>query len=161
MTDPNRRTVLKLAGGAIAAVSLAGCSDDDPNGNGGSGGEEPDGDFVDDEPDYGDWFDDVGNYEGTLDMTGESEVTVMNGTGPQGFEYDPPAIAVDAGTTVVWEWTGEGGAHTVTHENGEFESEMVGDEGHTFEHTFEEEGTYRYYCEPHRASGQKGAVDVR
>ncbi|PSP91806.1 halocyanin domain-containing protein, partial [Halobacteriales archaeon QS_4_66_20] len=58
------------------------------------------------------------------------------------------------------EWTGEGGGHNVVDEDGKFESEIVSEGGHTFEYTFEESGTTRYYCAPHKASGMKGAVVV-
>ncbi|MEF8807353.1 halocyanin domain-containing protein [Natronomonas sp.] len=149
----DRRTFLELAGAATLAPALAGCS---------SGGEanEVTYDFVDEEPDYAGWFDDVSNYEGTVDRTGESEVTVMNGTGPHGKQFEPPAIRVDAGTTVVWEWTGDG-SHNVAAEDGAFRSDIVQRSGFTFEYTFEERGIYRYVCEPHRTVGMKGAVAVR
>jgi halocyanin-like protein len=117
---------------------------------------------------YGGWFDDVDNYEGTVDLRGRDEVTVAVGTGEDNVNFDPPAILVDPGTTVVWEWTDEGGGHNVVHEPGEeggepaFASEIVSEAGHTFEQTFEDEAAtvYRYYCEPHRGLGMKGAVAV-
>jgi halocyanin-like protein len=155
-TDPNRRTLLRAAGGTVVVAALAGCAavgQDDDNGNG-------DGQFVVDEPDYDDWFDDVPNYEGTLDWRGESEVVVRNGTGSDGYKYDPPAILVDVDTTVVWEWTGRGGMHTVTHTDGLFESEYLSAEEDRFEYAFDEPGTYWYYCAPHRTLDQKGAVIV-
>ena len=58
--------------------------------------------------------------------------------------FSPAAIQVDSGTTVTWEWTGEGGAHNVVHEDGEFESDLQEEDGATFEHTFEEEGNFLY-----------------
>jgi len=112
---------------------------------------------------YNGWFDDVGNYEGTVDYSGEDTVEVMVGTGDQGLFFEPPAIQVDPGTTVVWEWTGEGGEHNVVEEDGVFESERTAEAGHTFEHTFEEgdEGeVFRYVCTPHEALGMLGAVAV-
>jgi len=115
---------------------------------------------------YGGWLSDTSNYEGTTDLTGNEQVMVAVGTGENGVLFDPPAILVDPGTTVVWEWTGEGGSHNVMHEpDGEdaeaaFESELMDGEGDTFEHTFESEGTFRYFCSPHRAIGMKGVVAV-
>lgn len=109
---------------------------------------------------YDGWFDDVDNYEGTSDFRGEETVTVTVGAGDDGLLYDPPAIAIDEGTTVVWEWTGEGGGHNVVESDGEFESEIVDDDGHTFEHTFEGAGIFTYVCTPHEALGMKGAVAV-
>ncbi len=133
----------------------------DESGSGGSDEEIGSGDqFVDEEPDYGDWFDDVGNYQGTLDMTDADEIQVAVGTGDQGFLFDPPAIAVSAGTDVVFEWTGKGGQHNVKDEDDTFDSGLESEEGFVFTHTFQNTGTYRYVCSPHLALGMKGAVVV-
>ena len=140
---------------------LAGCSaptgsDDDTQ----HGDTDPDDDTSNGtEPDFGDWFDGISNYDGVEDLTGESSVTVMVGT-DDGFSYDPAAIRVDVGTTVIWEWTGYGGAHDVIEDDGAFESELLTAEGATFEHTFDADGVYKYYCSPHIAMGMKGAVVV-
>ncbi|QCJ45615.1 halocyanin domain-containing protein [Haloprofundus sp. MHR1] len=108
------------------------------------------------------WFGPTDNYDGFADRTGEAEVTVM--VGADGIEgphaYEPTAIRVSPGTTVVWEWTGAGGTHDVIAEDGSFESELVADEGHTFERTFDETGTTKYFCTPHRAMGMRGGVVV-
>ncbi|MFA9518254.1 halocyanin domain-containing protein [Halopenitus sp. H-Gu1] len=109
---------------------------------------------------YDGWLDNVSNYEGTVDHTGEDEVTVTVGAG-NGLLFAPPAILVDPGTKVVWEWSGEGGQHNVVEADEEiFGSELTDEAGHTFEHVFEEEGTFRYRCEPHEAVGMKGVVAV-
>ncbi|MBP1987052.1 halocyanin domain-containing protein [Halolamina salifodinae] len=122
---------------------------------GGSGGEVA-------EPDYDGWFDGVENYDSTVDRRGQSEVTVDvgvdNGGDPYGF--GPPAVRIDPGATVVWEWTGRGSSHNVVAEDGSFESDLAAEEGHTFSHTFEEKGVYRYVCTPHRSLGMKGAIVV-
>lgn len=114
------------------------------------------------EPDYGGWFDDVSNYETTVDRTGQQEVTVAVGAeGNNGnLAFNPPAVRVDPGTTVVWEWTGEGGTHNVASEDDSFESEMTNEAGYTFEHTFEAAGVSKYACVPHEQMGMKGAVVV-
>ncbi|WP_420028558.1 halocyanin domain-containing protein [Halorussus lipolyticus] len=111
---------------------------------------------------FGGWFDNVSNYDGVVDMTGRSEVEIEVGAkGNQGnFAFGPAAVRVDPGTKVVWKWTGKGGSHNVVSETGAFESEMVGDEGHTFSQTFEESGIHKYVCSPHKAMGMKGAVAV-
>ncbi|MUW14433.1 halocyanin domain-containing protein, partial [Halorubrum sp. CBA1125] len=86
------------------------------------------------------------------------------GAGDVGFAFDPAAIRVDAGTTVVWEWTGEGGAHNVVSaegSNSQFDSgQQVEEQGHTFEQTFDSAGIELYYCTPHRANGMLGAIEV-
>ncbi|PSQ13584.1 halocyanin domain-containing protein [Halobacteriales archaeon QS_7_69_60] len=115
---------------------------------------------------YGEWMSDVSNYEATVDYTGQESVTVAVGAGENGVLFDPPAILVDPGTTVTWEWTGEGGQHNVVHqpegEDGDpaFESELKEEADATFEQTFEEETAFRYYCDPHRAAGMKAVVAV-
>lgn len=109
--------------------------------------------------DYGGWLDGVDGYEGTVDYTGQDEVTVTVGAG-KGLSFGPVAILVDPGTTVVWEWSGQGGQHNVVDQDGAFESELTGEEGHTFEHAFESEGTFKYFCNPHKAVGMKGVVAV-
>ena len=157
--DHDRRTFLKSAGGILSITAVAGClsgNDDEPQPE----DRNDDGGVSDDEYDFDGWLDDAAGYDGVHDYTGESEVTVRNGAGSSGMEYDPVAIVVDPGTTVVWEWTGDGGVHTVTEDDGLFDSGLESEEGVTFEYTFEEDGIYRYYCEPHVNVGQKGAVVV-
>ena len=126
--------------------------------NGGTGGNGGAGNVPSEVDDY---LSEAIEYNGSLeDMTGEDEATVEVGAGSNGLAFSPAAIQVDSGTTVTWEWTGEGGAHNVVHEDGEFESDLQEEDGATFEHTFEEEGNFLYYCNPHRSQGMKGAVVV-
>ena len=143
-----RRTVLRtaLAGGAAAAAGGAAVTPAAAQSDGG----------------LAEWFSNTGNYDGVVDETGASSVTVEVGSEANGgaFGFSPAAVRVDPGATVTWEWTGGGGSHNVVAEGGAFESELVGEAGHTFEHTFEEAGVYRYYCTPHQAMGMKGAVVV-
>ncbi|MFB6270382.1 MAG: halocyanin domain-containing protein [Halobacterium sp.] len=110
--------------------------------------------------DFGGWFDNVANFDGVVDQTGKSEVTVEVGVeannGPYGF--GPAAIRVDPGTTVTWKWVA--GTHNVVAENGNYKSELTGEKGFTFSHTFDSEGVSKYYCNPHRQMGMKGAVVV-
>jgi halocyanin-like protein len=89
-------------------------------------------------------------------------VTVAVGASGNGgnFAFDPAAVRVSTGTTVVWEWTGQGAQHNVAAEGGGFESDLSSEEGYTFEHTFSETGTYKYVCTPHRTLGMKGVVVV-
>lgn len=147
MTDSQRtlgrRAALRVGVGlaATAAVTQSASAQDDP---------------------YDGWFDETSNYEGTVDRTGEETVTVSVGAGDNGLLFEPPAIQVDPGTTVLWEWTGEGGGHNVSEEDSTFESETMDAEGDNFEHTFEDaEGEiFRYVCTPHEALGMVGAVAV-
>jgi len=159
-----------MSAAGVAATALAGCSSDS---GGSGGGDESDGgseetesggsdDGGSDSYDFDGWFDDVDNYDGVVDETGSDEVTVEVGSQGNGgaFGFGPAAVAVSSGTTVVWEWTGDGGGHNVVAENGDFESETTSEAGFTFEHTFESSGTYEYVCVPHETMGMKGAVVV-
>ena len=115
-----------------------------------------------DEPGYGDWFDKTENYEGTVDRTGEAEVTVAVGAAGNGgaLAFDPPAVRVDPGATVVWEWTGDGSYHNVADDDDRFESELTDEDGFTFERTMTEAGVCKYACAPHEQMGMRGAIVV-
>ncbi len=165
--------VKTMAVGATS-VALAGCSSGGgdsggEDGNGGDGGDSGSGDSGGDGGSSGSnsmsfdgWFDQTSNYDGVVDKTGESEVTVEVGAkGNNGnFAFSPAAVKVSKGTKVVWEWNGKGGSHNVAAENGDFESEMTGTKGHTFSQTFDSAGTYKYVCTPHKTMGMKGAIVV-
>lgn len=114
--------------------------------------------------DIDDWLSDTGNYDGTVvDRLGEAEVTIQVGAQGNGgaFAFEPPAVQVDPGTTIIWEWTGEGGLHNVNAmEGADFQSETTDEAGFTFEQTLEEEGVVLYQCDPHVGVGMKGAVVV-
>ena len=148
----NRREFLRTAGGAAggtAAVATA---------TGTAVAAEAGGEI-----DYGGWLDSTDNFDGTVDATGQDEVTIVVGAeGNNGnFAFDPPGVQVDPGTTVIWEWNGEGGEHNVVAEEGaDFESELTAEAGFTFEQTFEEDALIKYYCNPHRDLGMVGAVVV-
>lgn len=152
----------------VSVASIAGCTtDEDSSTTDDETGTDDSGDTSDtevegttDDIDYDGWFDEADNYGGTEDLTNGDTAAVGVGTGGEGFWFDPPAIRVDEGTEVVWEWTGEGGLHNVVHEGGVFESELTDEAGYTFEHSFEDEGVYRYTCEPHDTMGMRGAVVV-
>jgi halocyanin-like protein len=178
--DADRRTVLRGLGALAVGGALAGCSTETGDTGDGDGGDDTttatpteSGDGSDGSGSDGnggggvpsevsDYLSNDDTFDGVQDMTGQGSVTVMCGSeGNNGnFAFDPSAIRVDAGTTVTWEWTGQGGQHNVVDEDGAFESDLTAEEGFTFEHTFEESGTTLYYCQPHKTLGMKGAVIV-
>jgi halocyanin-like protein len=122
-----------------------------------AGGDESSG------PDYGGWFEGVDNYDGTADRTGQETVTITVGAaGNNGnYAFDPPAVRIDPGTTVIWEWAGtSGGMHDVVAADGSFESELTDEAGHRFEQTFDSPGVVKYVCTPHEQLGMKGALVV-
>jgi halocyanin-like protein len=108
-------------------------------------------------PSFDGWLSDTTNYDGeVVDMTGEDSITIA--VGGNGLVFDPPAVRVDPGTTITWEW--EGGRHNVVGENRDFGSGEPTDEtGTTYEQSFEEEGVVKYLCEPH-AGVMQGVVVV-
>jgi len=174
MTDQNRlnrRTVVRTIGGTALAVSLAGCAGDEPAQEEEEQPAEPedDGDEMIDPPaDVDDFLTqyDAEGYDGEmLDATGEDELTVDVGSGELGLGFSPVAVAIDAGTAVTFEWTGEGGGHNVVADEEseidvDIEEEEIADAGHTVEHTFDEAGTYLYICEPHLEQGKVGAIVI-
>ena len=150
-----RRAVL---GGTVAvATGLAGCS-----GGGTASGAAGDGEGTGTTETVAAYLSNAGNYDGVVDETGASEVTVTVGSEANGghFGFAPAAVRVSTGSSVVWEWTGLGSTHNVVAEDGSFESKLVAEEGHTFSRTFAEPRTVEYYCTPHRTMGMKGVVVV-
>jgi halocyanin-like protein len=120
---------------------------------------------------YGGYLSETGNFDGTTaDATGMDEITLTVGAGNQGLLFDPAAVVVDPGTTISWEWTGNGGQHNVYNddelsgvEERLFDSgEPINDSGVLYDFTFEEsaDGTHPYACSPHRALGMRGVVVV-
>jgi plastocyanin len=94
--------------------------------------------------------------------------------------YDPATITIEPGETITWVNESDE-AHTVTAFGDEIPegapyfasggasneeeardslSEGLIQSGDTFEVTFEQPGTYEYYCIPHESSGMKGTIVV-
>lgn len=158
-TSMDRRSVLGTTAALLAGGALAGCTSGGQNqsptaDSGGDGGRTPRG--------FGGWLSDTDDYDGVVDETGSSQVTVSVGAQGNGgaFAFDPVAVRVASGTTVVWEWTGDGGTHNVVDQDGAFESQLTKEAGETFEHTFETGDIYKYLCAPHESLGMKGVVVV-
>ena len=103
---------------------------------------------------------------GTEDLRGNDEVTVEVGASGNGgnLAFGPAGIWIDPGTTVIWEWTGNGGGHNVEAVEGPagLGSETASEAGFTYEFTFTEEhtGITNYQCVPHSSLGMLGAVAV-
>ena len=66
------------------------------------------------------------------------------------FQFAPKVVRIKAGSEVTWEV--KEGTHTVTADNGGFESPTLS-AGKKFSHTFSTPGTYRYYCSFHGSKG--------
>jgi LPXTG-motif cell wall-anchored protein len=73
------------------------------------------------------------------------------------FEFAPSSVTVDAGDTVTW--SNEGPTpHSATADDGSFDTGIYG-EGQSRSHTFEQAGTFSYFCTPH--PNMRGSVTVR
>ncbi|AEM56996.1 halocyanin [Haloarcula hispanica N601] len=154
----NRREFVRTAGGAAGAAATLSAT-------GAAAAQEEGGDGAKTVPDYGGFLDSVGNFDGsTVDATGQDTVTVEVGVQANGgaYGFGPPAVHVDNGATVQFEWTGNGGGHNVVSDgDGPLDSgSTASSAGVNYEHTFEEDGIYPYLCVPHEGLNMKGAIVV-
>ncbi|UPW01425.1 halocyanin domain-containing protein [Halorussus gelatinilyticus] len=175
----DRRTMLKTMAAGAATATIAGCSSGgsgdgggssgdsggssgDSGGSSGDGSGDSGGSSGSDSVSFDGWFDNTSNFDGVVDKTGSSEVTVKVGAKGNGgnFAFGPAAVEVSKGTKVVWKWTGKGSVHNVVADDGSFESKQTQKEGFTFSQTFDSAGKHKYYCTPHKAMGMKGAIVV-
>ncbi|QIB76133.1 hypothetical protein GL213_02110 [Halogeometricum borinquense] len=88
-----------------------------------------------------------------------------------GYHFSPHVVRVTVGGTVTFQ--NESGSHSTTAyhpDNGQpqlvpdgaaaWDSGILSEQGATFEHTFETEGVYHYYCTPHESMGMISTVIV-
>ena len=71
--------------------------------------------------------------------------------------YQPDRVTVQAGQSITWTWEDQGNQHSVSADDGSFESCLQG-AGSTFTTTFAKAGTYAYHCSIHPQ--MKGTVTV-
>ncbi|MFA1611186.1 halocyanin domain-containing protein [Halobellus rubicundus] len=154
-TSVSRRGLLRAAAGSATAVAAGTAA------TGAATAQE-----------YGGWFTSnarggaVDNYDGTtVDRTGQDQVTIQVGSQGNGgsFAYGPPAVEISPGTEVVFEWVSN--THNILVESqpdgaGWEGYEAIENQGFSYTHTFETEGIYKYYCEPHLSLGMKAAIVV-
>ncbi|MFA9517696.1 halocyanin domain-containing protein [Halopenitus sp. H-Gu1] len=148
--DVSRRAFLRTAGGTTAAAGVAA-------GASGTGAAQ-------EAPVWPSSVEDA-NHGTYQDARGQDEVTISVGAGEQGLSFDTTKTWIDPGTTVIWEWTGEGGAHNTEKVEGsaaEWQSEITAEEGFTFEHEFTEDdvGITHYQCAPHAQVGMHGGIAI-
>jgi plastocyanin len=86
----------------------------------------------------------------TTIKVGEGVVVVRN------LSFNPPRIETQVGREVVWEFSDNGLAHTVTADDKSFDSGRMS--SGEFKHRFDQPGEVAYHCEVH--SGLKGTVAV-
>jgi plastocyanin len=128
--DTTRRRYLASVGG-FAVAGLAGCTGSDGAGNG----------------------------------TPIPDDSVLMVTSSGRYYFDPIGLAVDPGTTVTF--VNESGGHSSTAYPNRipkaakrWDSKTLTSEGATYEHTFDVEGTYDYYCIPHKHAGMVARIVV-
>lgn len=71
--------------------------------------------------------------------------------------FDPKTVTVKVGQAVEWDWQDPSSSHTVTADNGSFDSGLCS-QGTKFVQTFSSPGTVTYKCSIH--SGMQGTVTV-
>ena len=174
MNRTYRRRALLRTAGVVVAGAVAGCgggssttedtdeSDDDTPAPEPASTATP-GDGTGGAPSVEEFLSGTDNYDGIVDETGSDSVTVEVGVEANGayYGFGPAAVRVDTGTTVTWEWTGQGSTHNVVARHGaDFASEQQSAAGATYTQTFDDPGTVLYVCVPHEGVGMKGAVVV-
>lgn len=164
----NRRQYVKHlgAGGCAILTGLAGCgspSDDDGTGTIAEG-------------------EDVTETAAGADQTeteeadggaGSGETSVSMVTEGEQYYFDPIGLAVEAGDSVTWdnvsgshsstayvEGNPQAGTTRIPGDAEGWDSGTLSEEGATFSHTFEIEGTYDYYCIPHKTLEMVGRIVV-
>lgn len=78
----------------------------------------------------------------------------------QAESFQPGDVLIEPGTTVRWV-NAQSIQHTITPDgHDEWERAVVTEASEVFEHTFHDEGTFPYFCEPHQAVGMTGRIRV-
>ena len=100
----------------------------------GYGGQSTDGYGGNDPAQYGD--------QGNGQYGASSPTVVLHATA-----FNPARLSVKAGQEVVWSWNDGGVAHTVTADDGSFDSGRM--TTGTYRHTFDHPGEVQYHCAIH------------
>ncbi|WP_128478136.1 plastocyanin/azurin family copper-binding protein [Halorussus pelagicus] len=158
-----RRTFVK-GGGTVAVgglTGLAGCNA--PSGDGAEG-------TTTETTPAGTTAEDAAETDGTTTEDGGPVQVAMISEGTN-YYFDPIGLFVEPGTTV--EWVNQSGSHSATayaegtgsaevtripDDAEPWNSEIITEQGGTFSHTFEVEGTYDYFCIPHKTLGMVARI---
>lgn len=114
-----------------------------------------------------------------LRQAGQAKTYVVLMRADGGFRFDPAALRLQPGDSVLWFNLGDNHSTTAYHpankKAGDVSAELripqgaqpwdsgvlgIGDKGLTFRHTFRTQGTYDYYCFPHEFLGMVGRLVV-
>jgi plastocyanin len=170
-----RRRMLQLTGGA-AVIGLAGCTGA-PTNDSQADAPATDQPTEEDQHDESEAEAEADGHEDGEDDHDEAvgapadAIEVEMVSTDSGEHFEPHVVRVNAGGTVTWH--NESGTHSTTayHPDNDqprlvpdgaaaWDSGILTEEGATFEHTFETEGVYHYYCTPHEVLGMIGTVIV-
>lgn len=108
------------------------------------------------------WLAETDNYSEVVDATNDDVIRVAVGAEGNGgrLAFDPPAVHVSAGTTIVWEWVTDGVTHDVRAADGSFASGAADQVGHRYAVRLEGDGVVKYECSPHSGEGMRGVIVV-
>ncbi len=84
-------------------------------------------------------------------ISGQASVDISS------FTFAPQTLTVTVGTTVTWT-NNDSAPHTVTSKNDVFDSPTLS-RGDTFSYTFDQKGTFDYYCKIHTTMTAKIIVE--
>ncbi len=95
--------------------------------------------------------------------SGDNDEPASNEVIMENMSFYPANRTVEPGTTITWVNESDE-MHTVTsgtdgNHDGEFDSGEIMP-GEEFSYTFDDEGTYDYYCVPHLQNGMTGTITV-
>lgn len=104
----------------------------------------------------------VGSFLINVSPAAAGTATVKMGTDSGMLGFEPSTVTIKAGDTVKWvnnklpphNIVFEGSAANKSHD------QLMFSPGESYEATFDEPGTYSYYCAPHRGAGMAGKVVV-
>lgn len=123
----------------------------------------------------------AGGAVSTIELAAAQETRTHTIDMTDGLVFDPDEMSIAPGDTVVWQNVGNVGHSVTAYEDqipgeadyfasGGFDGEQAarggypsqGDivGGESFEHTFEVEGEYEYFCIPHESVGMLGTITV-
>ena len=102
------------------------------------------------------------------DAPDTTDCAAIIGIDASGLAYDQTDISVDVGDTVCWIWSDESMGHNVAETGGPSDNyrKMSGvysgavAETVDFRHTFTEDETFYYMCEPHVSMDMRGKITV-
>lgn len=104
----------------------------------------------------------VGSFLINVSPASAGTATVKMGTDSGMLAFEPSTVTIKAGDTVKWvnnklpphNIVFEGSAANKSHQ------QLLFSPGESYEATFDDPGTYSYYCAPHRGAGMAGKVVV-